>query len=179
MEQIPYFDRRALRHARFGDGRQGAAIDPHLGAGDRLARPAAQDEMRYRGDARERLAAESQRGNAVEVFRAAYLARGVTFHGQTRILRLHALAVVLDANQLLAAQLRDDHDSARAGVNRVLDQLLDDRCRPLDDFASGDLVGKVLGKNLDAGHRQIHLFDLNTASITPAITTIIATTNQN
>ena len=64
---------------------------------------------------------------------------------QARILRVHALAVVLDANQLLAAELDGDGEAPRAGVDRVLDQLLDDRGRTLDDLAGGNLVGEVGG----------------------------------
>ena len=41
-------------------------------------------------------------------------------------------------------------DAAGAGVDRVLDQLLDDRGRPLDDLAGGDLVGEVRGQPVDA-----------------------------
>ena len=34
----------------------------------------------------------------------------------------------------------------RARVDRVLDQLLDDRCRTLDDLAGRDLVGEIVGQ---------------------------------
>ena len=71
------------------------------------------------------------------------LARRVPLDRQPRVVRLHALAVVFDANQLLAAELDGDADAAGAGVERVLDQLLDDRGGPLDDFAGGDLVGEI------------------------------------
>ena len=107
------------------------------------ARARAQREVRHRGDARQRLAAEAERRDALEVVGAADLARRVPLDRQPRVLRLHPLAVVLDANQLLAAELDGDRDAPRAGVDRVLDQLLDDRRRPLDDLAGGDLVGEV------------------------------------
>ena len=79
--------------------------------------------------------------------------------------RLHPLAIVLDANQLLAAELDGDRDATRAGVERVLDQLLDDRRRPLDDFAGGDLVGEVQREAGEFAPRQIQRRRRNKHSI--------------
>ena len=53
-----------------------------------------------------------------------------------------AVAVVLDADQPLAAVGEGDVDAAGAGVQGVLDQLLDRRSRALDDLARGDAVGR-------------------------------------
>ena len=83
---------------------------------------------------------------AAEIVGAADLARRVPLDRQPRVLRLHPLAVVLDADLLLAAELDVNREAARAGVDRVLDQLLDDRGGPLDDLAGGDLVGEVGGQ---------------------------------
>ena len=80
------------------------------------------------------------------------LAGRVPFDGQPGVVRLHPLAVVLDVNQLLAAKLDGDGDTPRAGVDRVLDQLLDHRGRPLDDFAGRNLVREIAGKDLNATH---------------------------
>ena len=80
------------------------------------------------------------------------LARRMPLDRQPRVLGIHALAIVLDAEQLLAAELDRDRDARRAGVERVLDQLLDDRGGPLDDFARGDLVGEMERKAVNAGH---------------------------
>ena len=52
----------------------------------------------------------------------------------------HAAAVVGDADEPPAAAVGDDLDARRAGVERVLDQLLDDARRPLDHLAGGDAV---------------------------------------
>src|SRR3546814_19483491 len=49
-----------------------------------------------------------------------------------------------------AAFLQVDVDPVRAGAERVLDQFLDHRSRPLDDFAGGDLVDEGVGQLLDA-----------------------------
>ena len=42
-------------------------------------------------------------------------------------------------------------DPAGAGVDRVLDQLLDHRGRPLDHLAGGDAVGDGFGQAADRG----------------------------
>ncbi len=85
----------------------------------RSARP--QAEVRDRCDARQRLAAETERRDRGEIVGAADLARRMPLQAQPRILRIHAEAVVFDANQLLAAVL-DGHGNARgARVDRVLD----------------------------------------------------------
>ena len=152
VEEIFDLDRRALGHARLALRRDGAAVDADLGAGGAAARARAQREVRHRRDARQRLAAEPERPNRGEILRAGDLARRMTLDRQPRILRLHALAVVLDADRLLAAELDRDRDAARAGVERVLDQLLDDRGRPLDDFAGRDLVGELQRQAVDAPH---------------------------
>ena len=54
----------------------------------------------------------------------------------------------------LAAELDRDGDASRAGVERVLDELLDDRRRALDDLAGRDLVGELGRQALDAVHSQ-------------------------
>ena len=58
-------------------------------------------------------------------------------------------AVVGDRYQRRAAAENLDADRARAGVERVLDQLLDGRGRPLDDFARRNLAGDLLGQDVD------------------------------
>ena len=52
----------------------------------------------------------------------------------------HAAAVVADADEREAAGRRHHLDLAGAGVERVLDQLLDHARRPLDHLAGGDAV---------------------------------------
>ena len=52
----------------------------------------------------------------------------------------HAVAVVLDLQELEAAFVGDDRHARRAGVERVLDHLLDRRDGALHDLAGGDAV---------------------------------------
>ena len=49
-------------------------------------------------------------------------------------------AVVRDPDQVLAAPLDRQVDAGGPGVDRVLEQLLDDARRPLDHLARGDLI---------------------------------------
>ena len=137
-----------------GDRRDGAAVHPDLRAGVIAARPRAQHEVRDRRDAGSASPRNPSVAIALEIVGAADLARRMPLDGQPRILRLHPLAIVVDANQLLAAELDGDGDAPRAGVDGVLDQLLDDGGRPLDDFAGGDLVGEIGWQPMDLGIDQ-------------------------
>ena len=60
-----------------------------------------------------------------------------------------------DADQPQAAAGDRDIDAARAGVDRVLDQLLDDAGRSLDDLTRGDAVDEVR-RQLTDGHLMPH-----------------------
>jgi len=61
----------------------------------------------------------------------------------------HAAAVVTHFDQLPPPALEDDVDRRGPGVDRVLDQLLDDRRRALDDFAGRNLIDEVGREALD------------------------------
>jgi hypothetical protein len=100
----------------------------------------------------QRLAAEAEGENRGEVVGAADLARGMPFDGKPRIFRLHPLAIVFDADLLLAAELHVDCEPPRTGVYRVFDQFLDDRRRPLDDLARGNLVREIRREAVDLCH---------------------------
>ncbi len=69
----------------------------------------------------------------------------MAFHTQFEIGTGHALAVVADTNQPPAAPVRQNIDAPRTRVERVLDQFLDDACRPLDHLAGGDTIDDGLG----------------------------------
>ena len=70
---------------------------------------------------------------------------------EREIVGAHAGAVIGDADQPQAAARGRDVDPARAGIDRVLDQLLDDARRPLDDLTRGDAVDEVR-RQLTDGH---------------------------
>jgi hypothetical protein len=80
----------------------------------------------------------------MKVLFGGYLAGGVFFEHQRRVVRRDARAVVGDADLADAAVRQADADGAGARVDRVLHQLLDDAQRPLDDLARGDLIRYAL-----------------------------------
>ena len=61
---------------------------------------------------------------------------------EQQILAVDAVAVIDHPDQLTAPSLELDLDPRGTSVDRVLDQLLDDRTRPLDDLTRGDLIGQ-------------------------------------
>ena len=69
-----------------------------------------------------------------------------------RVGRLHAAAVVGDADKGHAAVADLDRNGRRARVDRVFDQLLDGGGRTLHDLARGDQVGDMRVKLLDLRH---------------------------
>jgi hypothetical protein len=110
-----------------------------------------QREPRHRRDRRQRLAAEAQREDALEVVEAGDLAGRVAGQRQRQLGGRDAAAVVAHADQPDAAFLEFDIDAQRTGVERVLDQFLDHRGGSLDDFAGRDLVDQRF-RELADGH---------------------------
>ncbi len=153
VKEVGDGNRRPFTHAGLGHRGHRAAVEAHLRAGLAAPRARAEREMRDRRDAGERLAPEAERGNAPQVVRAADLARRMPLDGQPRVLRRHPFPVVLDLDQLLAAQLHRNRDAAGAGIDCVLDQFLDHGCGPLDDFTGGNLVGEVGRQQVNLRHR--------------------------
>jgi hypothetical protein len=62
---------------------------------------------------------------------------------EREIVSIHAGPVIGDADEPQAAARGGDVDPARAGVDRILDQFLDDARRPLDDLTGGDAIDEV------------------------------------
>ena len=83
-----------------------------------------------RGDAGQRFAPEAEGRDPLQVLLPGDLARRVPAEAERGVLAVHARAVVLDLDQALAAVDKLDPDLGRPGVERVLDELLDDRDRP-------------------------------------------------
>ena len=99
---------------------------------------------------------------------------------EPRVVGLHPLAVVLDADLFLAAELDVDGHARRAGVDGVFDELLDDGGGTLDDFAGGDLVGEIDGQPMDVSQRrQIQRWRRKTRSITPTTVAMMPDSHQN
>jgi hypothetical protein len=113
-----------------------------------------QREARDAGDRRQRLATKSEGADAGQIVEVADLGGGVAFEREARVVGGHAAAVVADLDPLAATVLEEDVDDGGAGVDRVLDELLDDRGGALDDFARRDLIHELRGKAADGGHGE-------------------------
>ena len=146
------------RHRRAGGARSGLDFaDIRAFGADHatVLRPfgaAADGEARHRGDRRERLAAKAHGGDALEIGEARDLARGVARERERQLVAPDAGAVVLDLDAPHAAFVERHRDRPRAGVERVLEQLLQHRSGPLDDFAGRDLAHQQIGKDANGGH---------------------------
>ncbi len=81
------------------------------------------------------------------------LAGRVARERQQQLVALDAAAVVAHAAQAHAALFDLDFDAARAGIDAVLDQLLEHGRRALDHLARGDLMDELFGQDADR-HRR-------------------------
>ena len=88
---------------------------------------------------------------------AGDLAGGVARERERQLLARDAGAVVLDLHALDAAGLEHHGDRLRAGVDAVLQQLLQHRGRALDHLARGDLADQQLRQDADRGSCEIRL----------------------
>ena len=120
---------------------------PRMARGDR--------EPRHRADRGQRLAAKAERADGEEIV-AVELRGRMPLDREREVVAAHAGAVVGDPDQPPAAAVGQDIDAPRAGVERVLDQFLDDARRPLHHLAGGDAVDGC-GIELADRHRTIHL----------------------
>ncbi len=153
VEKVAHEKLRPHRtHDRFL-GHELSAVD--LGAGAHfvalLAR--AQLDLRHGGDRRERLAAEAERRERIDVVHGRNLAGGMAVESHARVDGRHAAAVVDDLYQVFAAVAEVDLHTPGTGVDGVFHHLLHDRRRAVDHLAGRDLVGDDLGQKSDAvGH---------------------------
>ena len=152
-EQVGDLDPGALgcRHLPFALDRSRVQEDlvarsPVVAAAQTRAQPSARD----RGDGRQRLAAEAEARDPLQVLRRRELAGGVSLERQVSVSRRHPDSVIRHGDQPEATLAHVHADPAGIRIERVLDQLLDDRGRPLDHLARRDLVDHGVGKHPDA-----------------------------
>ena len=150
VEEVAHLDAGAVAERGGLDVGFVAAVDRDR-AGVRLARVARGDgEPRHRADRGQGLAAEAERADIEQVV-VGQLRGGVALDREREVVAGHAGAVVGDADQPAAAAVGHDLDARRAGVERVLHQLLDHARRALHHLARGDAVDHAFGKLAD-GH---------------------------
>jgi hypothetical protein len=122
-----------------------------------LGRRAAHDPEAGDGtDRGERLAAETQRGGALQVRQRGDLAGREAGYREGQVVGFDAAAVVDHADAAGPAFGELDRDALRARVEAVLHQLLEGGRGAVDDLARRDLVDEELGKRSDAAHIECY-----------------------
>jgi hypothetical protein len=106
---------------------------------------AGEREPRNRSDACKRFAAKAEACNALEILERGDFARGVAREREKKIVSRNAATVVAHTDRARTAGRELHRDLTRAGVETVLEQLLQCRSRTLDDFTRGDLIDQELG----------------------------------
>jgi hypothetical protein len=114
-------------------------------------------QPRHAGDRRQRLAAKAERDDLLDCpafsnQRFGQLRGRMPLQGERDVAGRHTAAVVghLDPGE---PAVHDPYlDPRRSGVDRVLDQFLERRGRPLDHFACSNTVDERLGQAANVGH---------------------------
>src|SRR5690606_14850465 len=147
-EKIAHFPRRAAIAGGGPDGGQMPGLRDDFRAVPVIGAPAAQRHPGDRGDGWQGLAAEAEPAYVVNVL--AELGGAMARKGQRQLVRRHAGSVVAHPDQVEAATGGGDLDAPGAGVERILEKLLDDARRALDHLAGRDLIDDRIGKLPDA-----------------------------
>jgi hypothetical protein len=132
-----------MRRGHGGRQRAVAGLDDPSMFGRRRARD--QRQARHRGNAGQRLAAESQRSDALEIIQRGDLTGGVARERQCDFLGLNPDPVIAHSDQAAAAALQFHLDPFGARVESVLHQFLHHGRGPLDHLAGGDLTDECVG----------------------------------
>ena len=144
--EIQDFDRRAPGAGGRFDARR-CAVE-HVGVWF-VGGPAGDPHARHRRDRRQRFATEAERFDAFEFRERTDLAGGMALQRQCEFVCRNAATVVGHQDAAYAALLDAQFDRSGARIDRILEQFLDDRCRPLDDLAGRDLADQDVGERLD------------------------------
>ena len=112
----------------------------------------AEGHFRYCGYAGEGFSAETVAEYALEVFRRGDLGCGVPFEAQHGVGRTHSAAVVYDLYQRAPRVGDVDRDMGCPCIDGILQQLLYDRRRSLNDLSGRNHVGNLRRKYLEPAH---------------------------
>src|SRR6266850_1476960 len=119
-----------------------------------LFTPRGDRQARDGGDGGKRLAAEAHGGDAFEIGERGDLAGRMPGEGERQVLARDAGAVVLDLDAPHAAFVERHADRARAGIEAVLEELLQDGGGTLDHFAGRNLGDEKLRQHADGAHSR-------------------------
>ena len=153
-EKIAHLQRRARRNAAIGNPQNLATRNFHFCADGFFRRASGQMHPRHRCNRRKRLAAKSQRRQLQQIVAGMNLRGRMTLKGQQRIIAHHAAAIIGDANQFAAARFHVNANPLGACIERIFQQLLHHRRRPLHHLAGSNLVRHLIGKNADVAHKE-------------------------
>jgi hypothetical protein len=139
-EELAHFDRRA-------DAARAAASSP-LRVSRRVACEAPSLRLVIATSATEAIAASASPRKPIvatpsRIGERGDLAGRVAAQRGRQLVGRDAVTVVLDGDGADAASAQANGDARRAGVDRVVEQLANDRRRPLDDLAGGDLADQL------------------------------------
>ena len=115
--------------------------------------PRGQSEAGDGRDGGQGLSAKAQKADVEQVVGRKFRRR-VPLDRERQVVRRHAVPVIGDADQFLAALGQHDLDTGRPGIERVFDQFLNHARRPFDHFAGGDAVGQSFGETADRHDSQ-------------------------
>ncbi len=132
-----------------------AAGDLEVGSRGLIARGRVERDARDRSDRGQSFSAKSQSGDGEQIVCGAQLRGGVALKGQQRVVAVHAIAVIGDADQLAAAGFDFNADARGAGVERIFEQLFDHGGGAVNHFAGGDLVGHLVRENSNVPHKGL------------------------
>ena len=152
IEDVPHDDRRPVGAAGVRDAGHLRAAHLHQRPGGRPFHLGHHLDVGDGGDGRQRLPPEPQRPDRIEVGGVPHLAGRVAHKGLRGVLPLDAAAVVGHPQVFDPAVLDFDGDGGGTGVDRVFDQLLDDRSRPFDNLPGGDQLGHFPGEDVYLRH---------------------------
>ena len=131
-----------------------AAGDFDVSSGWFVAGGCVESDAGDRGDGRKSFTAKAESGDGEQIVGGAELGGGVALKGEKSVVAAHAVAVVGDADELAAAGFDFYANAVGAGIEGVFKKFFHDGRGPVDDFAGGDLVGDLIGKNADAAHKS-------------------------
>ncbi len=151
-EEVAHGERGARGRARVFADQELAAGNLHPRAGALLRGAGHHLHPGDGGDRGQSFAAKAQGGDREQVVARAQLGGGVAFKGQQRVVAHHAAPSSAMRMSLRPPASTSIAMRARAGVERIFQQLFDHRSRPVDDLSGRDLVGHLIGKYVDAAH---------------------------
>ena len=96
--------------------------------------------LRYRANRSQRLTTETHRTQREQILRFADLTGGMTFKSKTGIHLAHSDSVIDHLQQRTTGITNNDLNALGAGIQTVLHQLFQTRCRALNNLACRNLI---------------------------------------